>query len=248
MIKIGIIGGTGLDDSQLSNNFKEIELETPFGKPSSPLKTGKINDCEVILLARHGLKHQFSPSEVNYKANIYALKNLGATHIIATTACGSLKEEIGRGDFVIIDQFIDFTKIRKNTFFDSFSSGIAHTPMATPFDNQLRNVLYSTAIDLENNVHKTGTVITVEGPRFSTKAESNMFRSWGADIINMSVATEVILANELKIPYGAIAISTDYDCWKDDEESVSWEAVLEEFQKNIGKVKNILTNVLTKIK
>jgi len=151
MIKIGIIGGTGLDDSQLSNNFKEIELETPFGKPSSPLKTGKINDCEVILLARHGLKHQFSPSEVNYKANIYALKNLGATHIIATTACGSLKEEIGRGDFVIIDQFIDFTKIRKNTFFDSFSSGIAHTPMATPFDNQLRNVLYSTAIDLENN-------------------------------------------------------------------------------------------------
>ena len=199
-------------------------------------------------MSRHGLKHQFSPSEVNYKANIYALKEFGATHIIATTACGSLKEKIGRGHFVIIDQFIDFTKIRKNTFFDSFSSGVAHTPMANPFDKQLREVLYLTAVDLGNKVHKTGTVITVEGPRFSTKAESNMFRKWGADIINMSVATEVILANELKIPYAAIAISTDYDCWKDDEEPVSWEAVLEEFNKNIDKVKKILTKVLIKIK
>ena len=248
MKKIGIIGGTGLDDSQLSNNFKELEVETPFGKPTSPLKCGEINDCDVILISRHGLKHQFSPSEVNYKANIHALKEQGATHIIATTACGSLKEEIGRGHFVIIDQFIDFTKIRKNTFFDSFCSGVAHTPMAKPFDEKLREALYLSASELGNKVHKTGTVITVEGPRFSTKAESNMFRCWGADIINMSVATEAILANELKIPFAAIAISTDYDCWKEDEEPVSWEAVLEEFNKNIDKVKKILTNVLLKIK
>ncbi len=248
MSKIGIIGGSGLDDPQFLNNFKEIETETPYGNPSSPIRSGEINGCDVILISRHGLKHQFSPSQVNYKANLYALKEQGVTHIIATTACGSLREEIGRGHFIIIDQFIDFTKIRKNTFFDSFDSGIEHTPMAKPFDEKLRDALYLTATDLGNKVHKKGTVITVEGPRFSSKAESKMFRSWGADIINMSVATEAILANELKIPYAAIAICTDYDCWKEDEEPVSWEAVLEEFNKNIDKVKKILANVILKIK
>jgi 5'-methylthioadenosine phosphorylase len=247
MVKIGIIGGSGLDDPQILQNPKEFEIETPYGKPASPVKCGKINECDVVLIARHGLKHQFSPSEVNYRANLYALKEQGVTHIIATTACGSLKQEIEKGDFIIIDQFIDFTKFRKNTFFDSFLSGIHHTSMSDPFDKDLREALYKVAVDLGYKVHKKGTVITIEGPRFSTRAESKMFRIWGADIINMSVATEASLANELEIPYAAIAMSTDYDCWKEDEAPVSWEEVFEIFHKNAENVKNILINSVSKI-
>jgi 5'-methylthioadenosine phosphorylase len=247
MIKIGIIGGSGLDDPQILKLSEKKKVETPYGKPSSTLTCGKIDGIDVILIARHGKRHQHPPTQVNYRANIYALKEQGVTHIIATTACGSLKEEIGRGHFVIIDQFIDFTKFRRNTFFDSFEDGIQHPPMAEPFDKQLREALYQTAIEQGNPVHKTGTVITVEGPRFSTKAESKMFRMWGADIINMSIATEAILANEMKIPYAAIAMATDYDCWKEDENPVSWEEVLKVFQENAEKVKKILISTVSKI-
>lgn len=248
MIKIGIIGGSGLDDPQILSHCREVDTETPYGKPSSALKCGTIGDCEVVLISRHGNKHQFSPGEVNYRANIYALQQQGVSHIIATTACGSLKEEIGRGHFIIIDQFIDHTKGRKNTFFESFKLEAVHTPMAEPFDKTLREALYLSAFHLGHKVHKTGTVITIEGPRFSTKAESKMFRLWGADIINMSVATEAILANELKIPYAAIAMSTDYDCWKEDEKPVSWEDILSVFHANADHVKKILVQVVSKIK
>lgn len=247
MVKIGIIGGTGLDDPDILKNSKDIFVETPFGQPASSLKTGKINNCDVILLSRHGLKHQFSPSEVNYRANLFALKEQGVTHILATTACGSLKEEIGRGHFVIIDQFIDFTKSRKNSFYDNFSSGPVHTAMAEPFDSQLRAILYQTALNLGYRVHKSGTVVTIEGPRFSTKAESKMFRMWGADVINMSIATEAALANELKIPYAAIAMSTDYDCWRENEKPVTWDDILEVFNKNVKNVKELLLQAVLKI-
>jgi 5'-methylthioadenosine phosphorylase len=248
MIKIGIIGGSGLDDPQIIKDATEITVSTPYGDPSSPLTCGTINNINVILIARHGRKHQYGPSEVNYRANIFALKQQGVTHILATTACGSLKEEIGRGHFVIIDQFIDFTKLRANTYFDSFAKEAVHTPMAEPFDKHLREALYSTAVEAGYPVHKTGTVITIEGPRFSTRAESKMFQMWGADIINMSVATEASLANEQKIPYAAIAMSTDYDCWKEDEAPVSWEEILKVFHKNADSVTDILIKVLTKIK
>lgn len=248
MVKAGIIGGSGLDDPEILQDATEINVDTPYGTPSSTLTSGKIGGVDVVILARHGKKHQFSPTQVNYRANIHALKNQGVTHIIATTACGSLKEEIGRGDFVIIDQFIDFTRHRKITFYESFENGIVHTPMAEPFDADLRKVLYETSQELGLTVHVKGTVITIEGPRFSTKAESKMFRMWGADVINMSIAPEAILANEAKIPYSAIAMATDYDCWKEDEVLVSWEEVLKVFENNAEKVKNLLINVISKIK
>ena len=247
MTKIGIIGGSGLEDPQILSNVHEEEVSTPYGKPTSVLKHGIINEKEVILISRHGKHHHYSPTEVNYRANLYALKEAGVTHILATTACGSLRKEIGRGHFVVLDQFIDFTKHRINTYADKFESGIMHAPMAAPFDEILRGLFFTAATQLNLPVHAQGTVVTIEGPRFSTKAESKMFQLWGADVINMSVATEAALANELKIPYAAIAMSTDYDCWKDDESPVSWDEILKIFNQNADNVKKILIEVIGRI-
>jgi len=249
MVKIGIIGGSGLDNPDILEDAKDIEVETPYGKPTSPLKTGKIKGVDVILIARHGREHTIPPTQVNFRANIQSLKDQVCTHILVTTACGSLRKEIGRGDFVILDQFIDFSKQRKTTFHEEFPPNKPqHTPMATPFNKELRDLLNQTCEELDLKHHKKGTVITIEGPRFSTKAESNMFRIWGADVINMSVAPECALANEAGIPYAAVAMSTDYDCWKDDEEPVTWEAVLEIFKANVEKVTNLLINTIPKVK
>jgi 5'-methylthioadenosine phosphorylase len=240
MVKIGIIGGSGLDDPDIIKEAVDTEVDTPYGVPSSPLTTGTLNGVETVLLARHGKHHQFSPSQVNYRANLHALKDAGVTHILSTTACGSLRAEIERGDFVILDQFIDFTRKRNNTFFESFENGARHTAMADPFDETLRNLLYDISVKQHRRTHRRGTVVTIEGPRFSTRAESRMFRSWGADVINMSVATEAILANELEIPYAAVAMSTDYDSWKEDEAPVTWKEILEVFQQNVDAVKTLL--------
>ncbi|MFH1064526.1 MAG: S-methyl-5'-thioadenosine phosphorylase [Candidatus Woesearchaeota archaeon] len=249
MVKIGIIGGSGLDNPDILEGAKDIEVSTPYGAPSSPLKTGKIKGVEVVLLARHGREHTIPPTQVNYRANIHALKAAGCTHILATTAVGSLREEIDRGHLVIIDQFIDFTRLRKLTFHEKFEPHKpVHTPMATPFNGALRSLLNSSAESLGITHHKKGTVVTIEGPRFSTIAESKMFRAWGADIINMSIAPEVILANEAGIPYAAVAMSTDYDCWKKDEEPVTWDAILEIFGKNVKKVTSLLIDVIPKVK
>jgi len=247
MKKIGIIGGSGLDDPDILDNVEQIDVETEFGKPSSVLTKGIINNIEVIILSRHGKSHQYSPTEVNYRANIKSLKDAGVSHIIATTACGSLRQEIERGDFVIIDQFIDFTKQRKMTLFDSFKDGIHHCPMAEPFDKKIRDILLQTSKELGFKTHDKGTVITIEGPRFSTKAESKMFRLWGADVINMSIATEASLANEAEIPYAVIAMSTDYDCWKEDEEPVSWKEVFKVFEQNAENVKKLIIQSIPKI-
>jgi 5'-methylthioadenosine phosphorylase len=248
MVKVGIIGGSGLDDPDIFKRSSELEVETPYGVPSSPISLGYIGGKEVMLLSRHGRRHQFSPTQVNSRANIWALKKEGATHIISTTACGSLKEEIGRGDFVIVDQFIDFTRHRKSTFFESFEAGTHHTAMPDPFDPQLRKILYEASMELGFRTHSKGTVVTIEGPRFSTRAESKMFRIWGGEIINMSVATEAVLANEVNIPYACVAMSTDYDCWKEDEIPVSWDEILSVFHQNAQNVKMLLINAISKIK
>lgn len=249
MVKVGIIGGSGLDNPKILKNVKDIEVDTPYGKPTSSLKLGKIKGVDVVLLARHGRKHTIPPTQVNFRANINALKEQGCTHILTTTACGSLREEIGRGHLVVLDQFIDFTRHRPVTFHEEFEPGkMVHTPMAEPFDKDLRELLIKTCKELKIFCHEKGIVITIEGPRFSTKAESKMFRIWGADVVNMSIAPEVILANEAGIPYAAIAISTDYDCWKEDEEPVTWEAVLEIFKANVEKVTNLLINTIPKVK
>ena len=246
MAKIGIIGGSGLDDPELLRDYQEITIETPYGNPSSNIIVGKIKDIEVCILSRHGKKHEIPPTQVNNRANIYALKKLGCTHIVSTTAVGSLREKIKRGDFVILDQFIDFTRHREISFYEKFDSneGAKHTPMAKPFSAELRQKLIQACRDFNFPHHEKGTVVTIEGPRFSTIAESNIFRMWGADVINMSIAPEVILANEAGIPYASIAMSTDYDCWKQDEEPVSWEAVLEIFNKNAEKVKQVLVKTI----
>lgn len=244
MLRIGIIGGSGLDDPQILTDAEEIEVMTPYGDPSSTLTAGEIAGVQVRLLARHGRKHQLSPTQVNYQANIYAMQQQHVTHIIATTACGSLREEIDRGHLVIVDQFIDFTRHRKITFKESFAEEAGHIAMADPFDSTLRELLIATAEELGYVTHHSGTVITIEGPRFSTRAESRMFRLWGADVINMSIAPEAILANELAIPYAVVAMSTDYDCWKEDEAPVSWDEILKVFEENAGNVKNLLLNVI----
>ena len=249
MAKIGIIGGSGLDNPDILQGTKEIEVKTPYGNPSSTLKIGKIKNVEVVLLARHGREHTIPPTQVNFRANIHALKEQGCTHILATTACGSLREEIDRGHLVILDQFIDFTRHRQVTFHEEFEPNKpAHPSMAEPFSKYLRELLIKTCKELKIFCHETGTVITIEGPRFSTKAESNMFRMWGADAINMSIAPEAALANEAKIPYAAVAMSTDYDCWKEDEEPVTWEGILEIFRQNVEKVTTLLTSTIPKIK
>ncbi len=247
MVKVGIIGGSGLDDPDMFKDTREVSVDTPYGAPSSPLLCGRLNGASVVMLSRHGRHHQFSPSQVNYRANIHALKSQGVTHILATTACGSLRDEIGRGDFVILDQFIDLTRHRQTTFFDSFEQGAKHTSMADPFDGKLRKVLLDSAKELNLNVHGKGTVVTIEGPRFSSKAESRMYRLWGADVINMSIAPEAILANEIGLPYAAVAMSTDYDCWKEDEAPVTWEEIMAVFQKNAANVERLLLNTIPKI-
>ncbi|HJP52291.1 MAG TPA: S-methyl-5'-thioadenosine phosphorylase [Pseudomonadales bacterium] len=247
MPRVGIIGGSGLDDPQILIDAEEMNVETPYGDPSSALTCGEINGMEVRLLARHGKDHHLSPTEVNNRANVHALYQQGVSHIIATTACGSLREEIGRGHLVIVDQFIDFTRHRKITFKESFTEEIGHTAMADPFDGPLRQLLIEEAEGLGYVTHHGGTVITIEGPRFSTRAESNMFRIWGADVINMSIAPEAMLSNEMGIPYAVVAMSTDYDCWKEDEAPVSWDEILKVFEENADNVKSLLLNVIPKV-
>ena len=248
MTKIGIIGGSGLDNPDILEQAQDLSVSTAWGPPSAPLKTGTIAGVDVVLLARHGREHTIPPTQVNYRANVQALKDAGCTHILATTAVGSLRQEIGRGDLVIVDQFIDFTKQRAMSFHEHFAPHRpVHAPMADPFDAALRATLIAVAEENAFTLHRSGTVVTIEGPRFSTRAESRMFRSWGADVINMSIATETALANEAGIPYAAVAMSTDYDCWKTDEAPVSWEAVLAVFSSNAEKVTRLLVQAIPRI-
>ncbi len=248
MAKIGIIGGSGLDDPDILHGARDESIGTPYGEPSSALRCGTIEGTEVVILSRHGREHTIPPTQVNYRANIRALKDAGCSLIIATTAVGSLKEDIKRGDFVILDQFIDFTRLRKLSFHESFKPHEAvHTPMADPFSPALRSVLIEEARSLGFPCHERGTVVTIEGPRFSTRAESRMFRLWGADVINMSTAPESILANEAGIPYAAVAMSTDYDSWKEDEAPVSWEAVVAVMKKNVERVKRLLIAAIPRL-
>lgn len=247
-MKIGVVGGSGLDNPRFIDNPHEEKVVTPYGEPSSPLTCGEVCGRDVVLLGRHGQAHTIPPSQVNYRANVHALKQAGCTHILATTAVGSLREDIRRGDLVIVDQFIDFTKRRDVTFHEAFEPhSPVHTPMAEPFDETLRRLLTAGCEKLGVRHHTRGTVLTIEGPRFSTRAESRMFRLWGADVINMSIAVEAALANEAGIPYAAVAMSTDYDCWKEDEAPVSWDGIIEVFMANVEKVTQLLLAVIPQI-
>ncbi|XP_075217010.1 S-methyl-5'-thioadenosine phosphorylase-like [Lycorma delicatula] len=249
-IKVGIIGGSGLNNPTIFKDSKELTIDTPYGSPSDVLIEGKISGVDCVLLARHGRQHTINPSNVNYRANIWALKSVGCTHVIVSTATGSLKEEIRPGDFVILNSFIDRTTSRKTTFYDGtneYFSGVGHIPMEPAFCNATRKILYDVAVSLGLTVHPNGTAVTIEGPRFSTKAESHMFRCWGAHLVNMTLVPEVVLAKEAGLCYAAIAMATDYDCWKTSEVPVSVPEVLETFHKNVDNVTNVLVKAVEKI-
>jgi len=245
-MKVGIIGGSGLDDSKLLENYEEKQIETKYGFPSAKIICGKLAGVDVCILARHGRKHEIPPSQVNYRANIAALKLLGCTHIIATSAVGSLKEEMKPGDIIFPNQFIDFTKSRKNTFYDEIGE-VQHLSCAEPFSSQLRSILIESIRELGIRYHEKATVLVFEGPRFSTRAESFFYREF-ADVLSMTLAPEIILAKEAGIEYATIAMSTDYDCWKQDEAPVTWEIVKQRMNENAEKVKKLIMLSLEKLK
>lgn len=240
---IGIIGGSGLDDPSLFTAKQEQDACNRYGQPSSALRYGRIAGVDVVLLSRHGKQHTLTPSGVNYRANIYALYEAGCTHILASAACGSLRENIAPGALVIPDQLIDFTHQRTTTFFNEFEPGInnaKHTPMAEPFNTFLREQLLDAGRSCHLHLVPKGTLITIEGPRFSTRAESRMFRLWGADLVNMTVATEAILANELHIPYAVAAMVTDYDSWNDHTPPLEVAELVKTFANNVDSLTALL--------
>ena len=241
-MKIGIIGGSGMEDPIFIEDCSSEKVSTPYGNPSSDLIVGTMADIPVVILSRHGTGHSISPTNVNYRANIWSLKEAGCTHIFAVTACGSLRKNIEPGHFVFPDQFIDRTNSRISTYFDS--SEVKHIPMGDPFSKSLRDSLVFACNELDFIHHKGGTVVTIEGPRFSTRAESLMFRSWGCDIINMSTVPEVVLARELELEYQSIAMSTDYDCWLESEEEVTMEMIYGIMKKNVNNVKKLIEHTI----
>jgi 5'-methylthioadenosine phosphorylase len=243
MGKIGIIGGSGLYKIEGIKNVRQVSVSTPFGKPSDNFTVGKLEGREVVFLPRHGRGHSISPSAINYRANIYAMKKLGVERIISVTACGSLKEEIKPLDFVTVDQFVDRTnQARQMTFFDKGLVG--HIMFAHPVCDELSAVLSEAGRSLGLNMHRRGTYVNMEGPVFSTLAESNLYRSWGMDVIGMTNMPEAKLARESEICYATLACVTDYDCWHPQHDSVTIEMVIQNLQKNVENAKSILWKVV----
>ncbi|RME76601.1 MAG: S-methyl-5'-thioadenosine phosphorylase [Planctomycetota bacterium] len=242
---IGIIGGTGLYQMEGITITEEVNMETPFGKPSSPLFCGKIGEKDCIFLARHGLHHSILPHEINYCANIYALKKLGVHMICSVSAVGSMREDIHPGDMVFPHQFFDRTRQRLSTF---FGNGIAaHISFAHPICKELSDILYTIALELGYTAHRGGTYLCMEGPQFSTLAESEIYRKWGVDIIGMTNLQEAKLAREAELCYATIALVTDYDCWHEEHEAVSVESVVEILKSNAQKAQKLLLEAVPKL-
>ena len=245
MNKIGVIGGSGLYEIDGLSDIREIDIETPFGHPSASLITGRLGESEMVFLPRHGQGHTILPAEINFRANIYALKQLGVQRILSISAVGSMREEIKPGDMVIVDQFIDRTSGRPATF---FGDGIvAHIPFAEPVCPELRQSFQASCQSLEINYHSQGTYLCINGPQFSTRAESNLYRQWNVDVIGMTNMPEARLAREAQMCYATLALATDYDCWKDDHDDVSVEAVLEIIQHNVENARKIIREMALRI-
>jgi len=238
----GIIGGSGLYGFAGLQNVETIEVDTPFGKPSSPIVIGEVKGKKLAFLARHGIGHVLSPSEVNYRANIYAFKELGVSKIISVSAVGSLRADYAPGHIVVPDQIFDFTKGRQRSF---FGDGIvAHISTAEPFCPKLSAQLLKALREQDVVVHEGGTYITIEGPRFSTRGESNTFRSWGMSLVGMTASPEVFLAREAEICYATMAHVTDYDCWHISEEPVTVEMVINTLSHNTAVAQNTLVRMV----
>jgi 5'-methylthioadenosine phosphorylase len=212
---LGVIGGSGLYQMPGLTEVEDVRVDTPFGAPSDAIVRGRLGDTTLLFLPRHGRMHQHPPSRVNYRANIYALKALGATHVLSVSAVGSLREEVAPGHVVVPDQFIDRTAGRVSTFFDD--GVVAHVSMADPVCPHLASALATVTRATGATVHEGGTYVCIEGPRFSTRAESHLFRQWGATVIGMTNVPEAFLAREAELPYATMALSTDYDCWRDHD-------------------------------
>ena len=246
MPKIGIIGGSGLYKIEGIKNVKEVSVNTPFGRPSGNFVLGELEGKEVVFLPRHGIGHRISPSCINYRANIFGMKKLGVEKIISVSACGSLKEELQPLDFVVADQFVDRTNQARGMSF--FTEGlVAHIEFAHPVCPHLSKLIYETGKGLKMNIHPKGTYLNMEGPAFSTLAESNLYRSWGMDIIGMTNFSEAKLAREAEICYATLAAVTDYDCWHPQHESVTIEMIINNLNRNIENSKKILSSVIRNI-
>ena len=244
-IKTAVIGGSGLYHIPGIKDIEEIDVDTPFGKPSDSIIVGKLEGVGIAFLPRHGRGHHISPAEIPQRANIYALKSLGVEHIIAVNACGSFKEEFKPGDLVIPDQFIDRTRGRASTF---FTDGIVgHILLNEPFCPTLSQVLFETAKEVGASVHQGGTFVTMEGPAFSTRAESLLHKSWGADIIGMTAAPEAKLAREAEICYASIAGVTDYDCWQEDDDPTPIDVIVSTLQQNTDTIREIIKRAITRV-
>lgn len=240
--RIAILGGSGLYAMDGLEIIEELAVETPFGKPSSPILVGKLNDRMVAFIARHGPGHTLSPTEVNYRANIYALKTLGVERIVSISACGSLREDYAPGDIVIPDQLYDHTSMRSRSFFEG--GLVAHISVAEPFCRDLSKHLQHSVKEAGGTLHPSGSYITIEGPRFSTRAESNTFRAWGISIIGMTTSPEAFLAREAEICYSVMAHVTDYDVWHQSEDPVTAEMVFKIVQGNMNLAQEAVRHLL----
>jgi len=236
---LGVIGGSGLYAMDGLEDLDEHVVETTFGDPSDSVFSGRIGDTRLLFLPRHGRGHRFAPHEINYRANVLALKMLGAEQIVSVSAVGSMKESIHPGELVLPDQLIDRTRSRSNTYFEGIGVA-AHVEFAEPIDAALQEALYRAALETGTRTHRGGTYVCIEGPQFSTRAESNLFRSWGVDVIGMTNLPEARLAREAELPYATIALATDYDCWHQSEAAVTVEAVVAVMKKNVASAQNVL--------
>jgi 5'-methylthioadenosine phosphorylase len=235
---VGVIGGSGLYAMEGLEDLREVELSTPFGSPSDAFLTGRLDGVSMVFLPRHGRGHRFSPSEINFRANIWGLKRLGVTRVLSISAVGSMREDIAPGDFVVIDQFIDRTRHRRDTFFEN--GVVAHVMFADPVCPEVRAAALAAARSARVRAHDGGTYLNMEGPQFSTRAESRLYRAWGVDVIGMTNLQEAKLAREAELCYATVAMSTDYDCWHEEHEAVSVEAVVAIMNQNVGNARSLI--------
>ena len=239
---LGVIGGSGLDELERLTDVEELAMTTPFGAPSDAIITGTIGRTRLLFLPRHGRGHRIAPHRINYRANVLALKMAGAEQILSVSAVGSMKEDIHPGDMIVVDQFIDRTRHRTDTFFDD-DGVVAHVEFAEPIDAQLAGSLTDAAKRAGATVHEGGIYLCMEGPQFSTRAESHLYRSWGVSVIGMTNLPEARLAREAELPYATLAMATDYDCWHEGHDAVTVNAVIAVMQRNVAKAKEIIVEL-----